>query len=568
MWILLIINAVFDLVSLGGIAVVMDTALNPTNIQKKWYLQYISNYLGITDAVTFLLVLTVILLLVVLIKNGVSIIIFYIQARFSFNISKRLSQKMFQYYYNQGHLFISGQDSGKKNYDLLTIPYYFASNYLVETLVMSTEIVVLLFIFIGLLMYNPIAVLFLIVFIIPIFGLVYLKTKNKTKRIGDERNILHPQATTTILDSMQAYNDVQLGNKEKYFFSNFTNIIEKINHLDSLQVGIYSKIHQRLNDIVLGLGLLIIFTFAYVFKENINQILALLSVFGVVAYRVLPGINRIMGSALAIKNVSYLITELKPLANHPLKEYADIQTLAFENEIKFKNIGFTYPDNPSEVLQDVSFQIKKGETIGFIGSSGSGKTTLLHVFLRFLHETKGSVYIDGIKLDLSNNASFQKAIGYVQQNVYIRNGTLRENIAFGLEPSEIDESNLDKAIQDAMLAEFVAQHPERLNMMLGENGVKLSGGQRQRVGIARALYKDAQILLFDEATSALDHETEKAIVTTINHLAKMDKTIVIVTHRVTTLEMCDRIYELKNGTIACTYQYNEILKKAIQPISE
>ncbi|MBK9564366.1 MAG: ATP-binding cassette domain-containing protein [Saprospiraceae bacterium] len=275
-----------------------------------------------------------------------------------------------------------------------------------------------------------------------------------------------------------------------------------------------------------------------------------------------------MGSALAIKNVSYLITELKPLANHPLKEYADIQTLAFENEIKFKNIGFTYPDNPSEVLQDVSFQIKKGETIGFIGSSGSGKTTLLHVFLRFLHETKGSVYIDGIKLDLSNNASFQKAIGYVQQNVYIRNGTLRENIAFGLEPSEIDESNLHKAIQDAMLAEFVHQHPERLDMMLGENGVKLSGGQRQRVGIARALYKDAQILLFDEATSALDHETEKAIVTTINHLAKMDKTIVIVTHRVTTLEMCDRIYELKNGTIACTYQYNEILKKAIQPISE
>jgi ABC-type multidrug transport system fused ATPase/permease subunit len=238
------------------------------------------------------------------------------------------------------------------------------------------------------------------------------------------------------------------------------------------------------------------------------------------------------------------------------------------NEIKFENIGFSYPDNPAEVLQDVSFHIQKGETIGFIGSSGSGKTTLLHIFLRFLPETRGCVTIDGVKLDASNNAQFQKAIGYVQQNVFIRNGTLRENIAFGLEDSEIDDIQLHKAIHDAMLAEFVAQHPDGLDMILGENGVKLSGGQRQRVGIARALYKDAQILLFDEATSALDHETEKAIVATINHLAKLDKTIVIVAHRITTLEMCDRIYELKNGMIAGTYDYNEILKKAIHPISE
>ncbi|MFZ1560323.1 MAG: ATP-binding cassette domain-containing protein, partial [Saprospiraceae bacterium] len=390
----------------------------------------------------------------------------------------------------------------------------------------------------------------------------------KTKGIGDQRNILYPKATATLLDSMQAYNDVKLANKEQYFFDNFTEVIEKINKLDALQQGIFSKIHQRLNDIVLGLGLLVLFGFAYFFRENTEQILALLSVFAIASYRMLPAFNRIMGSTLAIKNVSYLINELKPLANYTLKEFKNIPPIAVLNEIKFENIGFSYPDNPAEVLQDVSFHIQKGETIGFIGSSGSGKTTLLHIFLRFLPETRGCVTIDGVKLDTSNNAQFQKAIGYVQQNVFIRNGTLRENIAFGLEDSEIDDIQLHKAIHDAMLAEFVAQHPDGLDMILGENGVKLSGGQRQRVGIARALYKDAQILLFDEATSALDHETEKAIVATINHLAKLDKTIVIVAHRITTLEMCDRIYELKNGMIAGTYDYNEILKKAIHPISE
>lgn len=568
MWGLLMINAVFDVVGLAAIFPLIEAAMKPETIHQKGYLNTIYNFVGVEDTITFLLIMASILFLIFLIKNAMSIFIFYIQARFSFNISKRLSQKMFQYYYNQGYLFISNHDSGKKNYDILIIPYYFGISYLIETLLMSTEIVVLTIVLISLIIYNPLAVLFLVGFVVPIFGLVYLITKNKTKRIGDQRNILYPKATATLLDSMQAYNDVKLANKEQYFFDNFTEVIEKINKLDALQQGIFSKIHQRLNDIVLGLGLLVLFGFAYFFRENTEQILALLSVFAIASYRMLPAFNRIMGSTLAIKNVSYLINELKPLANYNLKEFKNIPQIAVLNEIKFENIGFSYPDNPAEVLQDVSFHIQKGETIGFIGSSGSGKTTLLHIFLRFLPETRGCVTIDGVKLDTSNNAQFQKAIGYVQQNVFIRNGTLRENIAFGLEDSEIDDIQLHKAIHDAMLAEFVAQHPDGLDMILGENGVKLSGGQRQRVGIARALYKDAQILLFDEATSALDHETEKAIVATINHLAKLDKTIVIVAHRITTLEMCDRIYELKNGMIAGTYDYNEILKKAIHPISE
>ncbi len=563
MWGLLLINAVFDVIGLAAIFPLIEAALNPETIQEKQYLNALYKYVGVEDSITFLLIMASILFLIFLIKNAISIFIFYIQAQFSFNISKRLSQKMFQYYYNQGYLFISNQDAGKKNYDHLLIPYYFAASYLVETLIMSTEIVVLLFIFTGLLVYNPMAVLFLITFIIPIFGLVYLMTKNRTKRLGDEKNMLYPKATATLLDSMQAYNDVKLANKEQYFFEKFTLIIEKINKIDALQQGIFSKIHQRLNDIVLGLGLLVLFGFAFFFRENAEKILALLSVFAIASYRMLPAVNRIMGSALAIKNVSYLISELKPLANYSLKDYQSVPPLSLNTEIKFENIGFKYPDNPSEVLKDVSFFIKKGETIGFIGSSGSGKTTLLHIFLRFLPETKGAIFIDGKRLDSDNKASFQKAIGYVQQNVYIRNGSLRENIAFGLDASEIDEAKLKRAVQDAMLEEMVSQHPEGMDMMLGENGVKLSGGQKQRVGIARALYKDAQILLFDEATSALDPETEKAIVTTINHLAKMEKTIVIVAHRVTTLEMCDRIYSLEEGRIQGVYQYEDVLKRVM-----
>jgi ABC-type bacteriocin/lantibiotic exporter with double-glycine peptidase domain len=565
---LMLINAFVDIAGLGGMAILMQVIMDTNSIKEKWYLEFLYNLTGGSDMITFLLILSISIFIFFLFKNFISLIILYIQSRFSFNISLRLSQKMFQHYYDQGYLYISDQDTGKKNYDVIIVPYYFASSYLMETLLMSTEIVVLLLIFISLIIYNPIAIVFLIIFSLPILAIIYQLTKNKTKALGEARNTVAPKAISVLIDSMNAYNDVVLTNKEQSFYENFSDQIKKLNSIDALQQGIFAKIHQRLNDIVLGLGLMVLLAYAYFFRENSSEILVLMSVFALAAYRMLPAINRIMGSALAIKNVSYVIDELKVLNKRRLKHYKTVDSLHFNEKIVFDRIGFSYPGTDVEVLKDISFHLHKGETIGFIGSSGSGKTTLLHIFLRFLPETRGCVTIDGVKLDASNNAQFQKAIGYVQQNVFIRNGSLRENIAFGLENSEINDIQLHKAINDAMLAEFVAQHPDGLDMVLGENGVKLSGGQRQRVGIARALYKDAQILLFDEATSALDHETEKAIVATINHLAKLDKTIVIVAHRITTLEMCDRIYELKNGMISGTYDYSEILKKAIHPISE
>jgi len=560
---LLLINALFDVFGLAAIFPLIDAALNPESIQTKWYLKYLYDFFGINDSITFLLVMSAIVFFVFLIKNSVSLFILYIQSKFSFNISLRLSQKMFQHYYKRGYLFISNQDSGKKNYDVIIIPYYFAVSYLIETLLLTTELVVFIIIITALLIYNVSAVIFLMIFIIPTFTLVYLLTKNRTKAIGDQRNILAPQATALLLDSMNAYNDVKISNKEQYFFDNFSQVIKKINSLDALQQGVYSKIHQRLNDVVLGLGLMIIFGFAFLFRENLANILSLLSVFAIASYRMLPSVNRIMGSALAIKNASYVIGELKEIKNKPIEVYQNVKSMSFDKMIKVEDVCFRYPENKKNVLSNISFEVKKGETIGFIGSSGSGKTTLLYLLLRLINETSGHIYLDNVKIDEDNKASYQKSIGYVQQNVYIKNGTLAENIAFGENASEIDLDKLNKAILDAMLSEFVDSNADGTEMLLGENGVKLSGGQKQRVGIARALYKDAQILLFDEATSALDHETEKAIVSTINHLANLHKTIIIVAHRVTTLEMCDRIYELGKNGIEGIYTYEQVLDKVM-----
>jgi ABC-type multidrug transport system fused ATPase/permease subunit len=560
---LLLLNAAFDVLGIAVIFPLIEAAQKPNLIDQTSYLSFAKRILGVTDNLTFLFILSLIVLAVFVLKNVASIVIYYIQARFCFNVSQRLIQKSYQYYYSQGYLHINNTDSGKKAYEILNIPYYFSMGYMLEALLLSTELLVLLIIFIWVLYTAPLVMLILVFVILPIFVLMYIVTKDRTKKLGDRRNILYPKAFSLALDNLNAYTDVKLHNKEKFFHEKFANYTKEINSIDAKQLGIYSKIHQRLNDLVLGIALAIVFGVAYFFRENQTQILSLLSILGLAAYRLLPSINRIMGSALALKNMSFSVEELLKTKGIKIHEYPSIEALSIHTDIRFENLTYRYPNTGNKVIKNLSFSINKGETIGIIGSSGSGKSTLLNIILRLIREDEGHIIIDGIPLSADMDSSYQKCIGYVQQSVFIKNGTLIENIAFGEHPSEINMKRVDAALEEAMLATFVKEQAMGLHMPLGENGVLLSGGQKQRIGIARALYKNAELLLFDEATSSLDPETEKAIVATISNLTRLGKTIIIVAHRVTTLEMCNKIYELKDGTIDGVYTYQEVLDKVM-----
>lgn len=561
MFLLLILNAFFDLVGMASIIPLIDAAVNPETTQTKWYLNIPYQWIGIDDHVKFLFVLSTIILVVFIVKNLLSVLILYIQAKYAFNVSKRLNLKMFQYYFEKGYGFISNKESGKKIYETLWLPYYFGNFYLLETLILSTEFVVVIFIFTALMFYQPMAVVLLIVIIVPVFLLVYMVTKNKTRQLGHMRNEVFPVASSLVLDSYNAYIDVKLFNKEDYFYRNFEDLMEYISKIDSKQSGIFSKVHQRLNDVVLILGLVAVFGFALLFREQSSDILALLGVFGIAAYRFLPSVNRVMASFLTLKNFSYVTQELIVLKERDLHEYDQIQAMEFKEGIHFKNVAFSYPGSEKQVLKDINMEILKGDVVGIVGPSGSGKTTLMNILLRFLAESGGEIIVDNSPIQTENQRSFQKALGYVQQSVYIRNGSLVQNIAFGEVDEEVDYEKLNWAIQNSMLTEFVNEHEAGIRMELGENGVKLSGGQKQRIGIARALYKDSKIIILDEITSALDPETEKNIIATINHLADMGKTIIIIAHRVSTLERCNKIYELKQGKIVGTYSYEQLKMK-------
>lgn len=213
------------------------------------------------------------------------------------------------------------------------------------------------------------------------------------------------------------------------------------------------------------------------------------------------------------------------------------------------------------MLKDINLKIKKGEKIGIVGSSGSGKTTLMNVLLRFYYEDHGAIRIDGVKLGPEHLIDWRKKIGYVKQDIFLLDATIRENIAFG--EGIIDDHRLALAIKQASLEKFIESLPEGLETNIGEKGSKLSGGQRQRISIARSLYRNADILIFDEATSALDNQTELEVTESIDSLSEVNKTIFIIAHRVTTLRNCDRIYDLKEGAIAGIYSYTELVEKII-----
>jgi ATP-binding cassette, subfamily B, bacterial PglK len=264
------------------------------------------------------------------------------------------------------------------------------------------------------------------------------------------------------------------------------------------------------------------------------------------AQRLLPALQQgyaawssMLGAQVSTREVLELLDQpLPPEASQPLPA-----PLAFKKSIQFDSVKFRYTSETPWVLDNLSFNIPKGTRVGFVGKTGSGKSTCLDLLMGLLQPSSGQITVDGTVLDERNLRSWQRNIAHVPQAIYLADTTLAENIAFGIPPENIDMKRVREAARQAHIADFIESSPEGYQALVGERGIRLSGGQRQRIGIARALYKQATVLVFDEATSALDHETERAVMEAIEGLSA-DLTILIIAHRLTTLKNCTQIIEL------------------------
>ena len=456
------------------------------------------------------------------------------------HIQKRLYSKyLFQSYKN--HLYKNLSQMMK---DVQLESIYF-KNFFRSMLTLIVELALVSSIILTILYLEPVGAISIGLIFGSLALLYFQVTKGKIKKWGDKRQSLDSYISKILMNSLSGIKEVKLLDKENFFLDRFTkNNSDKVkvasNHQTLTQI---SRFYLELITIVGMVSLILILISNGV---NTSEIVTLLGVFVAAAFRMIPSINRIIA---ALQNLKYYTSSVEvineELFNIPLNKKDKPIPFEFTKKTTIENLDFSY--KKKKILEGINLVIQKGETIGIIGESGSGKSTLVDLLNGLLKPTKGTIKVDDRNIE-EFITSWQLSIGYVGQEIFLIDDTIRANIAFGIEEEKIDHNKINQVLKASQLSKFIRELENGVETRVGDRGIQLSGGQRQRIGIARALYHNPSVLIFDEATASLDDQTEKQVMKSIYNL-KQNKTMIIIAHRISTLNQCDKIYEIQHGQI-------------------
>ena len=398
-----------------------------------------------------------------------------------------------------------------------------------------------------------------------LMGLLLVLMKKRLKWLGMMNRTKYEERVQWFIQSFSGIKEIKAGSKEEFFIKGYRDSYTEYAGI-FYERNVLSNLSKPAVEMVCISGILIYMAVRILSGENASALIPIISVFAVAAFRMMPSFNRVGGYLSNIMfnkaSVNAVLKDMEEMDKlQEKREKKKGETISFDKELKIKDLCFNYPSRPDvTVLGGISFDIPAKRSVALVGPSGSGKTTLADIILGIYKPVSGSVCADGKDIHEYVDA-WHDIIAYIPQSIYLMNGSLRKNIAFGIPDEEIDDEKIWKALKEAQLDEFVRQQPDGLDCCIGDRGVKLSGGQRQRIGIARALYTDPQLLVLDEATSALDGETESAVMDAIYQL-NGSITMIIIAHRITTIKNCDVIYRISNGK-AEQISYEEALGKAL-----
>lgn len=539
------LRAILNFVGIATLIPVLMLIINSDNMTSSTTLSTLYNALNFSSYQLFSIAVCVAVVAIMAIKNFAILKLYRFERDYIYSLYKNLSERLYKEYYMRGLGFIKQSNTAVLSRNVNAVTLMFVTGVLKPLATIISEGLLLILIFIALIIYTPAVAIIALVLFIPIVALFYLGMRRKLNDIGERENIAQRKKGRIVADTFRGYVDIEIGGAFPLSFKRFSQAIDEAVRLrkEYSTIGMLPQMFTEVG-LALGLSVLIIINLSSS-TEDLALMLGILAIAGV---RILPSLRNIMSSWSSIRYNRYTIDTLNDSVESHNIDIAPIsERLKFEDSIELKNICFGFDDTTKPIINNLSLTINRGECVGIKGASGVGKTTLFNLILGLYRPTSGDIYIDGEKLTDSNIRKWQNSIGYVSQSVYIVDGTLVDNIAFGCDVNSIDYSLIDKVIELSNLKEFVVSLPQGIHTHIGEQGSKISGGQRQRIGIARALYKSADILLFDEATSSLDDQTEENINNAIRRLSEQNKslTIVIIAHRDSSLEYCDRIITLE-----------------------
>lgn len=549
--IIIFIGAFVELLGVSAVMPLIEVATQPQQMNEKWYFVLISGYTGITDSSQMLVFLAVVLIVIYVLKNIYVTMMYSLQYRFIFNNQQRLSVRMMKSYMQQDYLFHVSKNVAELQRNITNdVNGFFtvALNVLQFLAEFSVSAVIIVFLLVQD-WASTLVVASLLLLFLGFFMIFFRKVLVKKGEESRQANVL---VTKWLFQSFSGIKEIKVTNKEKFFISNYDKNYKNCATVQRQQ-SILTFLPKPVMETVCICSLMVAMIIkVLVTKSDITSFVTTLSIFAVAAFRMLPSFNKITGyisgmmfNKPAIDSVYRDLREIESLQKQRKEKWLDTQNIAFHQTIELRDLSFQYPESDKWILKDASLTIRKNTSVAFVGASGAGKTTAADLILGILEPQEGAVLIDGVDIRQCMS-SWHEKLGYIPQTIYLMDDTIRANIAFGIPESEIDNVALEKAVKEAQLDEFVCSLPEGLDTMVGDRGVKLSGGQRQRIGIARALYRNPQVLVLDEATSALDNETEKEVMAAIDGLHGT-RTLIIIAHRLSTIQKCDKIYEVGNS---------------------
>jgi len=554
---LMLISSFAEVVSLGSVVPFIAVLTQPEKIFQYPLVTEIADIFGIGPSGNLILPLTIMFATAALFAGGIRLFLLWVSIRLANATGADLSIEVYRRTLYQPYpvhiastssVIISGitQKVGTATGVLMSL----------VTAVISASL--FMAIMITLLVIDPVVAIVATISFGCLYVSIALNTNGRLRKNSHSIAQEQTQVIKVLQEGLGAIRDVLMEGAQTIYCDSYKTSIQKLQRAS----GENTYINQAPRFAMETLGMILIASLTYALSNQSGGVKAALPILGALALgaqRLLPLMQQIYGNWAVVAGSHAALIAVLDLLDQPLPKYITQpkpQPLAFNKSIIFDNVSFKYSDNGPWVLEGLNFTIKKNSRIGFVGSTGSGKSTTLDLLMSLLDPTNGAITVDGKNIDDQTKQAWQNNIVHVPQSIYLTDASIAENIAFGVPKDEIDEVSVRAAAAKSQIAEFIENSSNGYNAIVGERGIRLSGGQRQRIGIARALYKQkATVLIFDEATSALDSRTEKAVMKCIDDL-KLDLTIIIIAHRLSTLSNCDMIIQLEQGKIVknCNYE--------------
>jgi len=560
--IMIVIMAFLDMIGVASILPFMAVLTNPGLIETNNILNIMfqaSSIFGVENDQQFLFILGffvfAFLITSLIFKALTSSAQVRLTQRLEYNIGKRLIEG----YLHQSYSWFLNRHTADLGKNILSEAGGIVANGISPLMELISKFIVTITLISLLVIVDPKLTLIIGLSLGGAYGFIFYFIRSSLDRLGKERLKNNQLRFTAISEAFGAVKEIKVGGLEQTFIKFFTKPSKGFTRNQGSS-QILALIPRFVLEAFAFGGVLLMILYVIAQKGSFNNALPILSLYIFTAYRLLPALQQIYASFTQLTFVGHsldsLTDDLKNLK--PFNENQDQGVMSLNKTISLKNINYNYPNTSRTALKDINLIIPLKSTVGLVGVTGSGKTTTVDIILGLLEAQKGTLEVDGKIITKQNSRSWQRSIGYVPQHIYLSDDTVASNIAFGVEPKDIDQEAVEKASKIANLHDFVIDElPKQYQNIIGENGVRLSGGQRQRIGIARALYHNPKVLILDEATSALDNKTEQVVMDAVQNLNKKI-TIILIAHRLNTVKNCDTIFKLDKGKLVGQGTYEEL----------